>query len=150
LPSAFLEYPVGSIAIADYDDDGIDDLFLGEGYTSREERNLIHLLKGVGNGTFHELTQLEQANFWVTAGNFNNDEKSDFLVASSNDSFYRSDTVKVFLGNGDFYFQETGSYEIPDRILHTVQILDDMNMDNTIDIGLVSSSENIQFLYDQW
>lgn len=146
----FLGYPVGSITTGDFNDDGNDDLLLGEGYaemwTEPNEGDQIHLLDSNGDGTFTELTPLDQENVWVTSGDINDDGECDLITASFGGSF-KPDTIHVYLGNGDFTFQEAVNYAAGSNILHTVQILGDMNQDGTTDIGYLSDSGSIQFHY---
>lgn len=147
--SEYLEYPLGSISVNDFNNDGLDDLIIGEGYGSIGSpyptfRNTIHVLEGKGDGTFAEVGQLSIENVWVTSGDLNDDGTADIVVSSDD---YGQSKVLVMLGNGDFTFGDSTSYELPyGDILHTVQILGDMDMDGHVDIGLLGSGA-VWFLY---
>lgn len=145
----YLEYSLGSISVNDFNNDGLDDLIIGEGYGSIGSpyptfRDTIHILEGKGDGTFTEVGQLSIENVWVTSGDLNDDGTADIIVSSYD---YGQSKVLVMLGNGDFTFGDSTSYELPyGDILHTVQILGDMDMDGHVDIGLLGSGA-VWFLY---
>ena len=147
LTEAF-DYSLGSITINDFDNDGYDDLLIGEGYTdgpgSFYHKPLIHMYTGNGDGTFTELDTLHVMNVWVTSGDLNDDGNNDLVVSGFENG---NSSISVKLGNGDFTFQETESYEIPGCSFHTVQILGDMNLDGNVDIGVICFDGFIRFLY---
>ena len=140
------DYPLGSITVNDFDNDGYDDLLFGEGFvnTIPFEGDLVHLFKGNGDGTFTELDTLQVMNIWVTSGDLNDDGNNDLVVSCFESG---NSAISVKLGNGDFTFQETASYEILFTALHTVQILGDMNMDGNVDIGVLCFDGFLRFLY---
>lgn len=149
LTSEIFTYPLGSITVNDFDNDGCDDLLIGEGNAYYGglppiERDIVHLFKGNGDGTFTELDTMLVKNIWVTSGDLNNDGNIDLVISGSESGDY---AVHVKLGNGDFTFSGTSSYEIPHGILHTVQILGDMNLDGYIDIGVIGPWDEVSFLY---
>ena len=149
LTTDMFDYSLGSITVNDFDNDGYDDLLIGEGFTDGAggiyHELLLYLYSGNGDGTFTELDTLHVTNVWVTSGDLNDDGNNDLVVSGFESGSF---VVSVKLGNGDFTFQETASYETY-PILHTVQILGDMNLDGNIDIGVLCSTgyNGIQFLY---
>ncbi len=142
------DYPLGSITVNDFDNDGYDDLLIGEGFTdgagSIFEGDLIHLFKGNGDCTFTELDTLHVMNVWVTSGDLNDDGNNDLVVSGIESG---NSAISIKLGNGDFTFQDTESYEILASFFQTVQILGDMNLDGNVDIGVLCLDGRIQFLY---
>ena len=149
LTTEVFTYTLGSITVNDFDNDGCADLIIGEGNAYYGggypiERDIVHLFKGNGDGTFTELDTLHVKNIWVTSGDLNNDGNIDLVISGSESG---DCAVLVKPGNGDFTFQETASYVIPIGILHTVQILGDMDLDGNVDIGVIGYSEEVFFLY---
>jgi hypothetical protein len=65
------DYPLGSITVNDFDNDGYDDLLIGEGYAGGSggiyHKLLIHMYTGNGDGTFSELDTLHVMNAWISS-----------------------------------------------------------------------------------
>ena len=145
-----LDYPIGCITVSDFNNDGYDDILIGEGgHIDVGEpciEDSLHLLRSNGDGTFTEVNTIARRNLWVTSGDLNDDGNSDFIVAVPHE-LTDQDTVGVYLGNGDFTFQQMNDCVIDEVILHTVQILGDMDLDGYSDIGLITKGGDIFFLY---
>jgi hypothetical protein len=101
LPSlfgAFTPYPLGpspnSVAVGDFNGDGIPDLAVADGSAS------VSILLGNGNGSFRAgaTYQLMHAPTSIAVGDFNRDGKLDLVTANKDATF------SVFLGNGDGTF----------------------------------------------
>jgi hypothetical protein len=98
----------GSIALGDFDGNGIVDMAVANGGS-----NTLSILLGKGDGTFTATSSSPQTGpnpSFVTAGDFNRDGKTDLAIANLNDN-----SVTILLSNGDGTFtatasrQETGS-----------------------------------------
>jgi hypothetical protein len=108
LPSlfgVFTPYPVGtnpnSVAVGDFNGDGISDLAVADGNGS------VNILLGNSNGSFRAAgapIQLGHDPTSIAVRDFNRDGKLD-LVTMNNDA-----TVSVLLGNGDGTFQSAVPY----------------------------------------
>ncbi len=143
------DYPLGTITVNDFDTDGYADLLIGEGYGRGSSGSpmigdFIHVFNGNGNGSFTEIYALQISNIWITSGDLNDDGNPDLVISGEESS---DCAVLVKLGNGDLSFQPTEFYEIPHGILHTVQILGDMDLDGNIDLGMIGFADEISFLY---
>ena len=145
-----LDFPIGCITVNDFNNDSYDDILIGEGghtYNHPDVEDSLHLFQSNGDGTFAEVTTIARRNLWVTSADLNDDGNSDFIVAIPDESSFPVDTVGVYLGNGDFTFQQMNDCVIDKVILHTVQILGDMDLDGYSDIGLITEGGDIFFLY---
>lgn len=149
LTNSSFDHPLGSLAVDDLDQDGFDDILVGDGYAdlcggSPSSGDFVHVLEGNGDGTFTEAGALEANNIWVASGDLDDDGNVDVVI--SNQYELGDDSVSVALGSGDFTFQDIVGYEVP-QILHTVQVLGDMNLDGNVDLGYLTPGFDVYFLY---
>jgi probable HAF family extracellular repeat protein len=126
-----------SIAVADLNGDGNDDLFVGGNGSSA-------VLLGSGDGTFRPpvniTTGIGDTASWVAIGDMNNDGHPDLVAANYFDS-----TVGVLLGNGDGTFQPVVDYPVgwggccsyPDSVA-----LGDFNHDGKLDLAVGDFGDN--------
>ncbi len=127
--------PASGIAIADLDEDGIQDLIAAGG------SNSVALVRGlgvagVGNGTFAEATLAPagSAPRSVVVGDFNSDGINDLAVSSNN--------LRVLLGNGvagkgDGTFQASVAYSVGATPNHLAT--GDFNADGITDLAVANS-----------
>lgn len=132
-----LNMPIGSqgigAALGDVNRDGKLDLAIGV-YVSGVD-NFVHVLPGMGNGTFGSPVKVQVGRNTQTVRlvDLNRDGKLDLAVAN-----YESSTVTVALGNGDGTF--VTPQQLPSEQGPIVVDAVDMNLDGVID--LVVSSES--------
>jgi len=135
--AGFLGPPV-SIAVADFDGDGIPDLaatFIAGGFVSLADSGLI--FKGKGDGSFnfafalsisgHDYEPLD-----VAAGDFDGDGKIDLALIASNWG-----NVVIHKGNGDETFTPWSSFHIGHGRELTVA---DINGDGRLDIAATTAA----------
>jgi hypothetical protein len=123
-----------SIAVADFNQDGIVDLAV-----ANLAANTVSILLGNGDGTFTAAAASPQTGsqpLWLVAGDFNRDGKPDLAVANLADN-----NVTILLGNGDGTFTaapnnpETGSQ--PNSI-----VAGDFNGDGLLDLAVLNAGMN--------
>jgi hypothetical protein len=137
---------LNSIAVADFNGDGIQDIALandgGEGTAS------IEVYFGTGDGAFNSTpTVIANAGdsgapddfVYILAGDVNNDGNSDLVVFNQEDG-----AVGILLGNGDGTFQSEVINQVGDWALQGA--LGDLNNDGYLDIVVPVSPSQIAVL----
>jgi hypothetical protein len=123
-------YAVGteanSVAVGDFNGDGIPDLAVAAGGLS--------ILLGNGDGTFQAAREYAAGGtpFSVVAADFNGDGVLDIAMAD----YTASGTVSILLGNGDGTFQAPQSYAVGAVSI----VLGDFNGDGIINLAVANSN----------
>ncbi len=141
------DYPAGTnahmVATADFNGDGFLDLAVTNSNCPNPPNcgaSTISIILGNGDGTFqgpvNYSTGTDTYPYSIAVGDFNGDGKPDLAVAN-----YATNTVSVFLGNGDGTFQEhidtaTGGKE------PTSVALGDFNGDGKLDLAVTNFHSN--------
>ena len=121
-----------SIAVADFNGDGVPDLAI-----TNETDNTMTILLGNGNGTFVPALGSPYATgntpVSVVSADFNGDTFNDLAVVDFTDA-----AMAVFLGNGNGTFQAATAY--PTGVSPTAAAVADFNVDGLPDIAVTSSA----------
>jgi hypothetical protein len=135
-------FPAGShpqsVAVGDFNGDGIPDLAVGHGAVSGD--NTVSVLLGNGDGSFQapDSYATGSAPVSVAVGDFNGDGISDLGVAGSSG-------VSVLLGNGDGSFQAPHTFVAGSQPVSVA--VGDFNGDNDLDLAVVNQgSTNVSVL----
>jgi FG-GAP-like repeat len=138
---AAVNYAVGSnpysVAVADFNRDGIDDLAV-----VNHGANTVSILLGNGDGSFRAAQNFPTGSLprFVAVGDFNGDGVQDLAVANE-----RSNDVSVLLGNGDGTFQS--SLDVPVGLAPAWLAVGDFNGDGLQDLAVANgSSANVSVL----
>lgn len=116
-------------AVADFDDDGYDDLIVGH-----TAGTAYSIFQGSSAGlSFHSSSTTNGGNLWIRNGDFNNDDIPDFAILDGT-----ADQFEVFIGDGSFGF--TGTTIAVDSATHVGFFVADLNNDDYDD--LVASDTN--------
>jgi hypothetical protein len=133
LPSNFS--PTALVA-ADFNADGHTDLAVTSGGT-----NAVWILLGNGNGAFSTGANFQYATgtdpVWVSTADFNSDGIPDLAVANNG-----SNTVSIFLGNGNGTFTEATNPQVPAGTAPTSIAVGDFNVDGLPDLAVADKSDN--------
>jgi len=120
-----------SIAVADFNGDGIPDAVTGE---DGDDSVGVTVYLGKGDGTFKPAINLGSRGYmyYVAAGDLNGDGYAD-VVATDEDDY----TVKVFLSNGDGTFQSPVVYpaSLSDSEPYGL-VVADLNGDGKLDVAV--------------
>jgi hypothetical protein len=146
-PGGFItasSYPAGtnpiSVAVGDFNGDGIADLIVANGAGPWVD-NTVSVLLGNGDGTFQAAQNFPAGSRpqSVAVGDFNGDGHLDLVVANPS-----AGTVSVLLGNGDGTFQPLQTYTAGSNPMAVA--VADLNGDGALDLAVASSSDGINIL----
>jgi hypothetical protein len=127
------------IAVADFDEDGIDDIVSGD------RAGWIHFFEGNGDGTFTDRGVVIDSSFddaySLAAADFDNDGYQDFVASRTSSA--RDGELHLYLGNGDGSFDAFGPGWAQDGIVigdagTDVMSLAAADVDNDGDIDIVA------------
>lgn len=122
-----------SVAVGDFNNDNRLDVVVANPWN-----NNIGIFLGLGNGSFSSQkthsTGIRSYPVFVTVFSFNRDNRLDILVVNQD-----TNTIIIFLGNGDATFPNQLSYSTGDGFVPSSIALDDFNRDSVMDIALINS-----------
>ena len=127
-----------SLAVADFNGDGIPDLAVAHSTTE----GTVSILLGNGDGSFQEAASYTTGSLSndVTVGDFNGDGIPDLAVANAGDH-----TVSILLGNGDGTFR--AAVNVKAGTLVATVVVGDFNGDGIADLAAVNVlSSNVSVL----
>jgi hypothetical protein len=130
---------ISSVTVADLNGDGHLDIAVPESKIYGQGGAGIFL--GVGDGTFQPRADFigkETSPFFMTVGDFNNDNKLDLAITNWGGLTALSSSVSLLLGNGDGTFRP--GIEYPNGAAAQSLIVADFNRDGKLD--LASSNYN--------
>ncbi len=108
-------HDIHSVAVGDFNQDGIPDLVVVSGdIVVFHGKGTISILLGNGDGTFRAGGLFDPGGFHtssVAVGDFNGDGKLDLVVVNGGDAPAVDRNVGVLLGNGDGTFQPVAVYD---------------------------------------
>ena len=127
--------PTG-VVVSDFNNDSYLDIaatFLGS--------NSIGILLGYGNGSFSDITTystgIESSPQYLGIGDFNNDNKTDIIVANSNSS-----NIGIFLGYGNGNFVNMMTYSTGEKSCPVGIAIGDLDNDSRLDIVVANVLSN--------
>jgi hypothetical protein len=130
-----------SVAVGDFNGDGILDLAVANSYGSGAPvpYGTVSILLGNGDGTFQPAVSYDANSYpgAVAVGDFNGDGALDLVVANNYQYQY---TVSILLGNGDGTFQSPVVYAVGNGPVSLV--VGDFDGDQNLDIVVANSGSN--------
>ena len=128
-----------SIAVGDFNGDGIPDLIVGD-----DEIYSATVLLGKGDGTFTQGETIQTGDFGasVAVADFNGDGKLDLAITNDyfNGGVTNNNTVSILLGNGDGSFQAEENLPTGKQPLSVV--VGDFNGDGKLDLAVANFLSN--------
>jgi hypothetical protein len=133
----------GSVAVADFNGDGIPDLVVGDGGSIFFADDTVSILLGKGDGTFQAPQKYHVGSLPISSvavADFNGDGTPDIAVASQ----YNSNLVSILLGNGDGTFRPAENCTA--SLGYKTLAVGDFNRDGKVDLAIGSSSGLVSIL----
>jgi hypothetical protein len=136
-------YPT-SIAVGDFNGDGIPDLAVSSSYVNYNDQyeEYVIILLGKGDGTFTTGTSfnLTAEDFYLAVADFNGDGNADLAILS-----YSTDDILIVLGNGDGTFSESKTTPINTWLVSMA--IGDFNGDGIPDLAVTNYyDDNVSIL----
>ena len=139
-----------SIAIGDFNGDGITDLAVANSKYTSGPPGTVSVLLGVGDGTFHPAADSPIAvgsdPVSVVVGDFDGDGKADLATANNGDA-----TATILLGRGDGTFAEAAFSPVRTGDFPQSEAVADFNGDGVSDLAVANAGNTVNNIFaPQW